>query len=110
MSIDPVAKQWQGGPEKAMLRVAFRDLLPDAILWRRKAEFAAGCGFEPILGQHADALVSDADLRNAREADPTLSKEALWYRRLFEERFPGAGPRGVVGRWRGRAGSSWGEA
>jgi asparagine synthase (glutamine-hydrolysing) len=80
--------------EKAVLREAFAGYLPDSILWRQKEQFSDGVGYGWIDGlkAHAEALVSDAELAISAERfpiNPPLTKEAYWYRRLFEQHFPG---------------------
>ncbi|MFH1600115.1 MAG: asparagine synthase B [Pseudomonadota bacterium] len=95
MSLDAEAKRC--GPdrmEKAMLREAFEGALPDDILWRQKEQFSDGVGYGWIDGLRAlaEARVSDAMLAEAPlrfPVNPPASKEAYWYRDLFERSFPG---------------------
>jgi asparagine synthase (glutamine-hydrolysing) len=95
MSMDASAKM--AGParmEKAVLREAFDGALPDAILWRQKEQFSDGVGYGWIDGLKAEAArrVSDAMLAEAPlrfPVDPPATKEAYWYRELFEREFPG---------------------
>lgn len=95
MAMDAAAKM--AGPgriEKAVLREAFAGVLPDAILWRQKEQFSDGVGYGWIDGlkAHADAQVSDAQMAAAASrfpVNPPASKEAYWYRTLFERHFPG---------------------
>ncbi len=95
MGMDAAHKM--AGPErieKAVLREAFAGVLPDEILWRQKEQFSDGVGYGWIdsLKAHAEAVVSDRELASAASRflhNPPQSKEALWYRRLFEEYFPG---------------------
>ncbi len=95
MSMDAGAKM--AGPgriEKAVLREAFAGVLPDQILWRQKEQFSDGVGYGWIDGlkARAQAVVSDAMLAEAPlrfPVNPPLSKEAYWYRDLFEREFPG---------------------
>jgi asparagine synthase (glutamine-hydrolysing) len=105
MGLDPALKLHRPDRlEKWPLRTAFDGVLPDAILWRRKLEFAQGCGSEWTLREHCEAAVSDADFAGRGRQFPIdmpETKEAYHYRRLFEERFPGESPRRTVGRWRG---------
>ena len=80
--------------EKAVLREAFAGVLPDEILWRQKEQFSDGVGYGWIDGlkAHAERVVGDAELAAAAErfaVDPPMTKEAYWYRRLFEDAFPG---------------------
>jgi len=80
--------------EKAVLREAFAGALPDEILWRQKEQFSDGVGYGWIDGlkAHAEALVADDDLARAAERfphNPPATKEAYWYRDLFERHYPG---------------------
>jgi asparagine synthase (glutamine-hydrolysing) len=105
MGLDPATKVWRGIPEKLLLRGAFDRWLPESVVWRRKVEFAAGSGVEQILASHADEVVSDHDWRIEQSGDPghSLTKEAVWYRRLFDERFPEQRGRWSIGQWMGQA-------
>jgi len=80
--------------EKAMLREAFEGYLPKEILWRQKEQFSDGVGYGWIDGlkAHADAQVGDAAFAAAAERFPIntpQTKEAYFYRVLFEQVFPG---------------------
>ena len=94
MSIDPAAKMAGGGKmEKHLLREAFADSLPASVAWRQKEQFSDGVGYGWIdaLRAHAEALVSDRDLAQARwrfPHNPPATKEAYLYRTLFAEHFP----------------------
>jgi len=96
MSMDAAAKMAGAGRiEKAVLRHAFAGYLPDSILWRQKEQFSDGVGYGWIDGlkAHANSRVSDRDF--ARSAarfpiNPPQSKEAYFYRCLFEQFFPDA--------------------
>ena len=79
--------------EKGVLRAAFEGLLPPEILWRQKEQFSDGVGYGWIDGlrAHADALVTDRELAAAARRfahNPPQTKEAYWYRSLFERHFP----------------------
>ena len=79
--------------EKGILRAAFEGYLPDSILWRQKEQFSDGVGYGWIDGlkDHADAQVSDRELAAAGKrfpVNPPLTKEAYYYRSLFEQFFP----------------------
>jgi asparagine synthase (glutamine-hydrolysing) len=80
--------------EKAVLREAFEGYLPKEIQWRQKEQFSDGVGYGWIDGlkMHAEAHVGDADLSAAHTRFPVntpQTKEAYFYRCLFEEAFPG---------------------
>ncbi|MGY0557321.1 MULTISPECIES: asparagine synthase B [unclassified Lysobacter] len=80
--------------EKAVLREAFEGYLPDSILWRQKEQFSDGVGYGWIDGlkAHAAAQVSDREMAAAANrfpVNPPQSREAYFYRRIFERLFPG---------------------
>ena len=108
MAINPEAKLHQPDrTEKWLLRRAFAGLIPEAILWRAKEEFAQGCGSEWALREYCGHLIADAEFERASElfpVDTPKTKEAFHYRRIFEQFFPGDALRRTVGRWRGTAG------
>ena len=79
--------------EKGILRAAFEGYLPDSILWRQKEQFSDGVGYGWIDGlkDHAEAQVSDRELAAADKrfpVNPPQTKEAYYYRSLFEQFFP----------------------
>jgi asparagine synthase (glutamine-hydrolysing) len=94
MSMDATAKMAGGGRvEKAILREAFEGYLPNSILWRQKEQFSDGVGYGWIDGLKAytASQVSDDDLAEASERfpiNPPSSKEAYFYRCIFERHFP----------------------
>jgi asparagine synthase (glutamine-hydrolysing) len=80
--------------EKGILREAFEGYLPDSILWRQKEQFSDGVGYGWIDGlkAHAEARVTDRELAASAKRfpiNPPLTKEAYYYRSLFEEFYPG---------------------
>jgi asparagine synthase (glutamine-hydrolysing) len=84
-----------GRIEKAMLRAAFEGYLPQEILWRQKEQFSDGVGYGWIDGlkAHADAQVSDRELAAAGRRfpfNPPQTKEAYFYRVIFERFYPTA--------------------
>lgn len=95
MGMDAQAKMAGGGRiEKAVLREAFEGALPHEILWRQKEQFSDGVGYGWIDGLKARAedYVSDAMFAQAAlrfPVNPPQTKEAYWYRELFEREFPG---------------------
>ncbi|WP_115049212.1 asparagine synthase B [Xanthomonas arboricola] len=79
--------------EKGVLREAFAGYLPESILWRQKEQFSDGVGYGWIDGlkAHAAAQVSDRELAAADRrfpVNPPQTKEAYFYRSLFEQFFP----------------------
>ena len=95
MSFDAAHKMaGRGRIEKAVLREAFEGVLPDEILWRQKEQFSDGVGYGWIDGlkARAESFVSDAMFAQAAlrfPVNPPQTKEAYWYRELFEREFPG---------------------
>jgi asparagine synthase (glutamine-hydrolysing) len=93
MTLAPADKMCGGGViEKKVLREAFADLLPERVAWRQKEQFSDGVGYGWIdsLKATAEALVSDTDFAARAERFPVHtpdSKEAYWYRQLFERHF-----------------------
>ncbi|WP_158753279.1 asparagine synthase B [Dyella sp. S184] len=84
----------QGRIEKAALREAFEGALPDSILWRQKEQFSDGVGYGWIDGlkAHAEQAISDREFAAAAARYPfntPATKEAYFYRRIFEQHFPG---------------------
>jgi len=99
LSLDKKLRQPQDGVEKHLLRSAFdgKSLLPNDILWRAKEAFSDGISsvkkswFE-ILQDHCDNQICDKELKEASILFPhntPKTKEALYYRRLFEKYYPG---------------------
>lgn len=87
--------------EKYPLRAAFEGYLPDSILWRQKEQFSDGVGYGWIdaLKDHAAAAVSDRQLTQAAQRfplNPPQTKEAYWYRSMFEVHFPSAAAAATV--------------
>lgn len=98
MSLNPEVKlsgKQRGRIEKQFLREAFAGYLPDKILWRQKEQFSDGVGYSWIdsLKAHAAAQVTDAQMENAKFRFPyntPVSKEAYFYREIFERHYPQA--------------------
>lgn len=100
MSIDPawkMIKPEEGRIEKWILRNAFDDkknpYLPKNILYRQKEQFSDGVGYSWIDGLKSNAAmhVTDQMLGNAKYIYPHNTpgtKEAYFYRKIFESLFP----------------------
>jgi len=100
MDIDPKEKmidKKNGRIEKWIMRKAFdtpeRPYLPDDVLWRQKEQFSDGVGYNWIDGikEHVENIVSDQELKSAPHRFPDntpKTKEAYWYRTIFEQHFP----------------------
>ena len=94
MSINPADKMiTEGRIEKQILREAFSSLLPESIAWRQKEQFSDGVGYGWIdaVKEFTDEHVSDAEMARAVGRFPfntPASKEAYWFRSVFEQHFP----------------------
>lgn len=94
MTINPADKMAGPGKiEKHILREAFENMLPPEIAWRQKEQFSDGVGYGWIdaVKDHAQAHVSDADMSRAAGRFPfntPVSKEAYYFRSIFEQHFP----------------------
>lgn len=97
LAIDPAQKLNTRQMGKYWLRAAFEegDYVPESILWRDKAAFSDAVGHSMVdaLKVTANALYSDEafqdGLKRYQDFSP-ISKEALWYRDLFEGFYPGS--------------------
>lgn len=94
MRLNPADKMCGNGKmEKGILRASFEGYLPKEILWRQKEQFSDGVGYSWIdsLKVFVDNQVSDQQLANAAFKFPVNTpdtKEAYFYRSVFEEHFP----------------------
>ncbi|KAJ5569942.1 Asparagine synthase glutamine-hydrolyzing [Penicillium hispanicum] len=97
--------------EKHMMRKAFdttdepdvEPYLPAKILWRQKEQFSDGVGYSWIDGLKDTAVqqVTDEMMKNPKPewgTDIPDTKEAYWYRMMFDEHFPPSCA-GTVERW-----------
>jgi len=81
--------------EKFPLRQAFDGFIPDEVLWRQKEQFSDGVGYAWInaLKATAEREISDSMMTGAAERFPVKTpetKEAYFYRQIFEHHFPSA--------------------
>jgi len=102
MGIDPQEKMiTKDRIEKYILRKAFdtsdepgaKPYLPHHILYRQKEQFSDGVGYGWIdaLKDNAELHVTDEMMKNPKPEwgnDIPDSKEAYWYRMMFDEHFP----------------------
>ena len=98
MMLDPEVKVPRNAPhsrpiEKWPLRKALDGYLPDEILWRQKEQFSDGVGYGWInsLKATAEQKITDGMMRGAAERFPVKTpetKEAYFYREIFERHFP----------------------
>ena len=99
LSLDGASRQPQGGIEKYLLRSAFdgTNLLPSNILWRHKEAFSDGVtsvkkSLFQIIHDIVGNSISDKDLEKAQLKYPHCTpktKEALYYRNVFERHYGG---------------------
>jgi len=98
LSCDEKIKEVDGRKiEKWILRKAFEGMLPDHILWREKMPFDQGSGGRHIIDR-VHGLVSDDELAEAQHEHPDagiVSKEMLFYYRIWREKFGQLGGRRV---------------
>jgi asparagine synthase (glutamine-hydrolysing) len=97
MRLPPEWKQRTGGrQEKAILREAFRDWLPDELLWRDKEQFGDGSGAGTVLAALAAERVDRSDLEDVPQVPPDCwplrSEEEVMYYDLWADRFAGIRP------------------
>ncbi|KAL2001874.1 hypothetical protein VTN02DRAFT_1086 [Thermoascus thermophilus] len=102
MGVDPKEKMiTKDRIEKYILRKAFdtsdepdvKPYLPEKILWRQKEQFSDGVGYSWIdaLKDQAELHVTDEMMKNPKPEwgdDIPDTKEAYWYRMMFDEHFP----------------------
>ncbi|XP_076748576.1 asparagine synthetase [Xylocopa sonorina] len=99
LSLDTASRQPQGGIEKHLLRSAFDNtkLLPSNILWRHKEAFSDGVtsikkSLYQIIHDIVASRISDEELEKADVKYPHCTpktKEALYYRKVFEKYYTG---------------------
>jgi len=103
MAIPPQYKQKPEGDqkiEKWIFRKAYEKLLPDDIVWRRKAEFSQGSGSAGVLPAYFEEQIPDNELAEAQAKYPIIrSKEELYYFRIFTENFGTGRAVDTVGQW-----------
>ena len=93
MNINPEDKMIKNGRiEKWVLREAFKDYLPESVLWRQKEQFSDGVGYSWIdsLKELVSKEVTDNDLKNASNVFPIntpRNKEEFYYRSIFNDHF-----------------------
>jgi asparagine synthase (glutamine-hydrolysing) len=95
LAIDPSMKLNTRKMGKYWLRAAFEEgnYLPESILWRDKAAFSDAVGHSMVDGLKAQAELLYSDeafkegIKRYKEVTP-ITKEALWYRDLFEGFYP----------------------
>lgn len=97
LSLDPAYRMPQDGVEKYLFRKAFDStgLLPSDVLWRSKEALSDGTSSQKdswfsLLQDHIDTIVSDEEFMEGKKRFvhcPPLTKEAYYYRLLFDQYF-----------------------
>ncbi|MGR6836472.1 asparagine synthase-related protein [Syntrophomonas erecta] len=99
----PIKYKIKGGDiEKWILRSAFRDDLPEDIVWRPKVEFSHGSGSADVLSTSIATKIGDNEFTEQRIVSEELilnSKEELYYYQIFHHYFPEQELVEVTGRW-----------
>lgn len=90
VSLDPGIKMPRDGMEKYILRHAFREFLPDSVVWRRKEAFSDGCSEERVLWK--DIITEYVETLNIGTLEGYPSKEAKYYHSLFKKYFNNYSP------------------
>lgn len=80
--------------EKKILRDSFKGYLPNDILYKKKDAFSDSCGKQwiPSVQEWCNYQVSDEEFARSEEIFPHVSpksKEAFYYRKIFEKYYPG---------------------
>lgn len=94
MRINPELKMIKDGRiEKNILREAFDSKLLEDVLWRQKEQFSDGVGYGWIdsIKDYVENQITDEQLKDAENKFPINtpnSKEAYFYRTIFDEYFP----------------------
>lgn len=94
MSMNPEDKLARNGRmEKQILRDVFADYLPDSVTKRQKEQFSDGVGYSWIntLKEIAEKEITAQQMENSHFRFPIntpVSKEAYYYRAIFDELFP----------------------
>lgn len=75
--------------EKYLLRKAFKNYLPDEILWRDKLKFSEGSGAEDLFNKIAETGISDSEFLNESSKAPhnIRGKDELYFYRIYKEHF-----------------------
>ncbi|MBN2256835.1 MAG: hypothetical protein JW704_03300 [Anaerolineaceae bacterium] len=100
----PVEFKIKDGIEKWILRKSVADLLPDNLLFRKKAKFWQGAGVQDFIAQYADEMISDQDFareKHIKSGERLNTKEELLYYRIFCDYFGYMGNLSWMGRTKG---------
>jgi asparagine synthase (glutamine-hydrolysing) len=111
--VPPTHKLTGSGPykhkmEKHLLRKAFdtpeNPYLPAEVLWRQKEQFSDGVGYSWIdtVKEFSEKHITDEQMAGAAARfphDTPKTKEAYWFRDIFEQHFPQPACLESVVRW-----------
>lgn len=95
LSCPPEFRKPYNGMEKPLLREAFKEYLPNTVLFRTKCAFSDGCSentrswFE-IIQEYTEKIYTDDELQQKSKEYthmPPKTKEDLWYREEFCKNF-----------------------
>jgi len=81
--------------EKKLLRDSFKGYLPTDVLYRSKEAFSDAVSSKDInwyksVGNKAESLITDDEFKTEEyEHNQPMTKEALYYRRIFDKIYPG---------------------
>jgi asparagine synthase (glutamine-hydrolysing) len=97
LSIESSMRYPKHGIEKFLLRKAFdnTNILPDEILWREKEAFSDGISSQKdswfsVIQNYINETITDLEFeenKNKFEHCPPLTKEAYFYRKIFNETY-----------------------
>ncbi|XP_069127764.1 asparagine synthetase [glutamine-hydrolyzing]-like isoform X2 [Argopecten irradians] len=97
LSLDPALRAPKKGIEKYLLRSAFEDMdiIPREVLWRQKEGFSDGLtsptkSWYQMIQDFVEEEINDLAVQDYF-INPPLTKESLYYRRIFEGFFSGQG-------------------
>ncbi|HEY6425311.1 MAG TPA: asparagine synthase (glutamine-hydrolyzing) [Pseudonocardiaceae bacterium] len=109
MTLPPEWKRTPDGrPEKALLREAFTDWLPEELLWRRKEQFGDGSGAGEVLAALAEdnaAKVGGTEgtmtgtMTQPPDSWALRSDEEILYYGIWQRHFSGVRPTSTLGRF-----------
>jgi len=96
MRLHPVIKMHHDKCEKWILREAFRDMLPNTVLYRPKCAFSDGVSdktrsWSAVITEHVNSFVSEDEFREFASRHAYLTpptREAFWYREVYESHYP----------------------
>jgi asparagine synthase (glutamine-hydrolysing) len=78
-----------GRIEKHLLRTAFKDYLPEEILWRDKLKFSEGSGAEELFNKVAEEEIGDNEFISEISEAPfnIRGKDELYFYRIYKKYF-----------------------